>query len=444
MATLKSILKRLDKKRSDYEKYDFSIAENHAFKAFFDLAQEFDSIKDFYRLCVAIPLGYFSLYSRLYIISPKTNRFSLVASTGEDEKKPETDLIPSDKPYRTERNSLVLTVRGKEPLVEHLPFRTTGGVLGILEVYPAEGLDKHRELFFEKYANRIGYNLHNRFILQRNIEHVEFIRTLVRDIEHNIITPNMVYKPYLRNLNGKISKNKQIEVILKESLSEETPRKEDLERFLSELSEVNTDLETELGNLERHYKNTSLFLETLLRRGHFDHGRLMLRTQECNIKRDVLEPQLGQFREHFERMGIEVDDRMSGVPDEDVIGVVDIGLIAQVYSNLFSNALKYTRPVTTETGETAKFISYGREILKDYFGTGKDGIKFNVFSSGPHINPDEVGKIFEEGYRGKESMERPGTGHGLAFVKHVLELHRGSVGYEATRHGNNFYFILPH
>ena len=37
----------------------------------------------------------------------------------------------------------------------------------------------------------------------------------------------------------------------------------------------------------------------------------------------------------------------------------------------------------------------------------------------------------------------PGTGHGLAFVKQVVEIHGGVAGYEATEEGNNFYFILP-
>ena len=37
----------------------------------------------------------------------------------------------------------------------------------------------------------------------------------------------------------------------------------------------------------------------------------------------------------------------------------------------------------------------------------------------------------------------PGTGHGLSFIRHVIEMHGGRVGYEPTQEGNNFYFILP-
>jgi signal transduction histidine kinase len=45
--------------------------------------------------------------------------------------------------------------------------------------------------------------------------------------------------------------------------------------------------------------------------------------------------------------------------------------------------------------------------------------------------------------RGKSSKGIHGTGHGLAFIQHVVELHGGIIGYEKTSEGNNFYFILP-
>ena len=70
-------------------------------------------------------------------------------------------------------------------------------------------------------------------------------------------------------------------------------------------------------------------------------------------------------------------------------------------------------------------------------------MKYNVFSTGPHIEPSEREKIFEEGYRGANAVNRPGTGHGLGFVKNAVEIHGGVVGYEATQYGNNFYFVFP-
>lgn len=447
MATFDYILKRIESKKADYIQYNFTGAENDAFKTFFDLAQEFDGIGDFYVMCVAIPRAFFGLEARLFVIEPKLNDLSLVAKTEDPEEglhtPPPGEVQPSEHPYTTSHNSMVLTIRGKRLLIDQLPFKTRDDVLGLLEVYPIRERSPHTELFFEKYANRIGFNIHNRILVEKNIEHLRFIRALVADIEHNIIAPNMVYKLYLRHLRKKIMKNMELEDLFARYFSGEPKESLTPEHLLAELREVNQGLLGELENIEKHYQNMSLFLETLLRRSHFDKGRLTLIKKPCNMKKDVVRLQLERSSEQFREMGIAIDDRLSGIPDEEVISVVDVGLMAQVYANLFSNALKYTQEIVADSGEKKKYISYGREVIRDCFGPGRDGIKYNVFSTGPHIPPGEREKIFEDEYRGSNVANRPGTGHGLAFIKNAVELHGGIVGYEATRYGNNFYFILP-
>jgi signal transduction histidine kinase len=316
-------------------------------------------------------------------------------------------------------------------------------VLGLLEIFVVKDLSGHRELFFQKYANRIGFNIHNRFLVEKNIEHLKFIRSLVADIEHNIIVPNMVYKLFLRSLRGKIERNIHMEDLFFKKSSAGECDEACMNNFMKEFSDVNHGLETELENIEKHYKNMSLFIETLFRKSHFDQGRLTLRTKPCNIKKNVVQPQLERYIEQLKKMEIAVDDRFSGIPDAEIITVVDVGLIAQVYANLFSNAVKYTQEITNSSGETKKYISYGHEIVKDYFGPDKDGVKFNVFSTGAHIPQEEHEKIFEEEYRGSNVLTQPGTGHGLSFIKTAIEIHGGVAGYEPTQYGNNFYFILP-
>jgi len=253
----------------------------------------------------------------------------------------------------------------------------------------------------------------------------------------------MVYKLFLRGLRRRIEKNVEIE---KDFFRKSTAGQCDdacMTDFLKEFTDVNEGLKGELENLEKHYKNMSLFIETLFRKSHFDQGRLSLRTKPCNMKKDVVQPQLERYIEQLKRMGITVNDRFSGIPDSEIITVVDVGLIAQVYANLFSNAVKYTQPVKSESGEEIKYISYGREVITDYFGPGKNGVKFNVFSTGSHVPEAERSRLFDEEFRASNVINQPGTGHGLSFIKHAVEIHRGTVGYEPTRNGNNFYFILP-
>ncbi len=447
MTSLDYIIERIESKKIDYAKYSFTHIEYAALTAFFDLAQEFDSIEDFYTICAFIPKVFFSFETRLYLIDPKMNKLVLVAKTEDTGPDlytlPPQDVRPQEHPYYTASNSLVLTIHGKKFLIDQLPFKTEDDVLGLLEVYPANTFISHDELFLEKYANRIGFNIHNRLLFEKNIEHLRFIRTLVADIEHNIIAPNMIYRLFLKRLRRKIAKNLEIEELLARHAEKESNEEGIIITILEELTETNRGLMEELENIEKHYQNMSLFLETLLRRSHFDKGRLTLIKKPCNMKKTVVQPQLERFIEQFNKMGISIDDRFSGIPDEETISIVDVGLMAQVYSNLFSNALKYTREMITNTGEKKKYMAYGRELIKDYFGPGKDGIKYNVFTTGPHINPEESEKIFEDEYRGINSSHIPGTGHGLAFIKNAVEIHGGVVGYEATQYGNNFYFILP-
>jgi len=447
MEKLQYIYQRIEAKKADYKIYNFSSSEDNALKTFFDLAQEFDDIDYFYNLCVAIPKGFFDLDACLYLLAPGSNKLILVAKTGHHDHEigtcPPSHITPSDGPYFIDDNTLILTIRGKKSLIDQLPFEVKDNVIGLLEVYDVKEKDSHMMLFFEKYANRIGFNFHNRLLSEKNVEHLRFIRSLVADIEHNIIVPNMAYKLFLRNLKVKVTKNMEIEKTLSEHLASGSLDKESIEGIVKELNDVNQGLGIELENIEKHYKNMSLFIETLFRKSHFDRGRLVLRTKTCNMKYDIVQPQLERFLDRFKAAGILIDDRLSGIPDEEIVAVVDIGLMAQVYANLFSNALKYTQEIVTEEGEKKKYISYGYEVLKDYFGNGIDGVKYNVFSTGPHILPEERQHLFEEGYRGRDAASKPGTGHGLTFVKNVIEIHGGVVGYEPTRYGNNFYFILP-
>lgn len=446
MYTLVDILERIEAKKGDYELYGFSQTEYNAIMTFFDLAQEFDNIEDFYRLCVAIPKSFFDLNACLYLRAPESNGWQLMAKSNVQERKsslPLPDEIGSPEvSYYADDKNLVLPIRGKF-LLDQPAFHSKNSVLGILEVYPIEDRHEKNKLFLEKYVNRIGYNMHNKFLSEKNAEHLKFIRTLVADIEHNVIVPNMIYKLYFRRLRGKIMKNIALERLLSEEVAKKGDGEGPVENLLKEMKEVNRGLTEELENIGKHYANTSLFLETLFRRSHFDQGKLTLRTKTCNMKKDVVDPQLERYMEQFENAGITVDDRLSGIPDEEVISVVDVGLMAQVYANLFSNALKYTEEVIMHWGEKRMYMSYGHEVIKDFFGLGKDGIKYNVFNTGRHIPPEERGKIFEEGYRGSNTASKPGTGHGLIFIKNAVEIHGGVVGYEATPYGNNFYFIIP-
>ena len=82
-------------------------------------------------------------------------------------------------------------------------------------------------------------------------------------------------------------------------------------------------------------------------------------------------------------------------------------------------------------------------FMDDFFGKGFHGIRVEVFSSGPPIDKKDSERIFDEGFRLANNESVKGTGHGLHFVKNVIEVHGGIVGHTPKKFGNLFYFIIP-
>lgn len=431
------IKKRISEKIEDYDKYAFTQNQDCALKTFFDLAQEFDDQRDFYTICVLIPKVFYQLECQLFLVNEKGN-FDMVCHTHNSLRD------GSEK----RNDSFRFLIQGNMELLSSLPYLSHNGLLGMLEIHPANKLTAHMKLFLEKYVNRIGFQLHNRLIIEKNKEHLQFIKSLVSDIGHNVIVPNMYFKLFFRRLKGKIDRANALgdeignKLIASTAVGDDSTVNE-LNFLASELKYLNESMEEQFQEILSHYEQTSLFLETLLRRSHFEEGRYVIEPRRVNFREKIIRPQLNRYIHRFREKNIAVDNQLSGIPDEEITVVADVGLISQAYANLFSNAAKYTGEVMDREGHTHKFVAVGMESLANYFGEGKEGIKFNVFSTGPHILSEDIPRLFEEGYRGKNVEGEYGTGHGLKFIKEVVELHGGTVGYETTEAGNNFFFVLP-
>jgi signal transduction histidine kinase len=447
---LATILPRICEKREDYEKYRFTTIQGRTLRAFFDLAQEFETLENFYRVCVLVPKEFMGFDSCLYLVDPDTKKLQIACDSIKGLKVCGMDtpehIRVSESAYVT-GDKFVAPIRGNRRLFVRKPLSQAEEIIGSFAVFPLSGFGENDRLFFEKYANRIGYNLHYKLISVESERHIKFINTLVADIEHNVLVPNMKYKLFLNKLRKKIHELEDIEKNLGKEI-EAGIRKEPIEighieQIKRSLSVLCIDILKEYEEVDKHYQNTSLFLESLLRRDHFEKGHLVLRRRMCRFRKEVLDQQLERYKQRLERQGIHIDYNLGEMPDEDIPLLVDVGLISQVYANLFSNAEKYCEEVINEQGVPVKFMSYGQEVIKDFFGPGKHGIKFNVFTTGRHIPSGESSLIFDEGFRGTGSENKQGVGHGLHFMKKVVEVHGGIVGYESTNLGNNFFFVLP-
>ncbi|MGO8944829.1 MAG: sensor histidine kinase [Syntrophobacteraceae bacterium] len=440
---------RVREKKESYRRYNFERSQEEAFATFFDLAQEFTTIDSLYQICVSVPKEFFNLDSRIYIIEPKLSQLELVCTS-------ERGLIPPaergnhsavvvENPVEAEE-SWFFPIRGNLALMDMLPFFGRSSVLGLFEVLPKHRVDERKEFFLEKFTNRIGYNLHQKLLVQQNIDHIKFINQLVSDIEHNVITPNLYYKLFLIRLRKMIENYKNIEDLTREMVENPSVCEavaQTLQNAGETLRETNRGLQAEYFALSKHYEHTSLFLETLFRKDHFQKGTYVLRKQSCNFRTEIIKPLIDRYASKFETKGITVDDRIENVPDEQVTLFVDKGLISQVFDNFFSNALKYTGQSRDDSGQTIRFFSLNRQIIQDAFGEDKPGVRLNFFTTGKPLSREECSRVFEEGYRAVGGSAESGRGHGLHFVKNVIEIHGGMVGCEPQTNGNLLYLILP-
>ena len=90
-------------------------------------------------------------------------------------------------------------------------------------------------------------------------------------------------------------------------------------------------------------------------------------------------------------------------------------------SNLVDNAVNYA-----PEGTTIELRAVRR---------GQD-VEVSVSDAGPGIPPEDVKRVFERFYRVDKSRSRPGgTGLGLSIVKHLVELHGGTVRAENRPEG---------
>jgi signal transduction histidine kinase len=117
-------------------------------------------------------------------------------------------------------------------------------------------------------------------------------------------------------------------------------------------------------------------------------------------------------------------------PSTDIYALADEEALNKIFSNLFSNAIKYSqgyvciRLMQPEKAENRLII----EISND----------------GPLIPPDMRERIFEPFYRLKGNGKQKGTGIGLALARSLAELHKGRIYVEnGVSHLNVFLFILP-
>jgi signal transduction histidine kinase/CheY-like chemotaxis protein/AraC-like DNA-binding protein len=220
-------------------------------------------------------------------------------------------------------------------------------------------------------------------------------------------------------------------------------------RFFSNIShELRTPLTLILSPLEQMEEQTQApllkkRLNVMLRNGRkllsrinqlLDLARLEKGGIRIALQEEEINPVLGQIIEPFTLFAAEKGIRILYLEEHSGIRLCfDRDILEKIIDNLLSNALKFTPP----GGEIT--ITLG--LIPD-----KKQVRIIVRDTGTGIAEEELTRIFDRFYQVRDSRGngQEGTGIGLAFVKELIAMHKGSISVEsAPGKGTAFTLLLP-
>lgn len=125
----------------------------------------------------------------------------------------------------------------------------------------------------------------------------------------------------------------------------------------------------------------------------------------------------------------------------------DRQVLEKILLNLVSNAFKYTAnggAITVKVTRSPERLqpSFQNELIQKSAYQGKEYIYIQVADNGIGISKDSIKHLFERYYKITDS--HLGSGIGLAFVKSLTFLHKGSISvYSERQKGTEFIVALP-
>jgi len=181
-----------------------------------------------------------------------------------------------------------------------------------------------------------------------------------------------------------------------------------------------------LAIIQEHAQRLNTLVNDLLSLAHLESKEITLEKKDINL-RQLAEGVILGFKSQLRKSDVEVKDELPA----SLSIKADKNRIEQVFTNLIDNAIKFNK-------EKGLVRIYARDL------DGK--IKIFIEDSGLGIPEKDLNRIFERFYRVDKARSRElgGTGLGLSIVKHIIELHDGTVGVESVEGiGSKFWMVLP-
>ena len=204
-------------------------------------------------------------------------------------------------------------------------------------------------------------------------------RQLVSNITHELKTPLAIIHSYAEGLQSGIAEDKK-------------------EKYLATI-------------LEEAQRMDGMVLE-MLDHSRLESGKVRLAADHFSLYQ-LTESIAAKLTPAMEEKQLELSWGFSN----DCMLTADESRMAQVVTNLMTNAVRYTPE--------------GGCIWLRVFADAKDAT-FQIENEGTHLPEEIKEKIFETFYRADDSRTVKGTGLGLPIAKSIVELHRGNIRVQNT------------
>ena len=212
-----------------------------------------------------------------------------------------------------------------------------------------------------------------------------------------------------------------------------------LDKKCGKLNETQEDYLKDVHHSSNHLL---LLINDILDLSKVEAGKLAYTPTEVNLKM-LLRNSLNMFVEKALKQSIKLDLNLNGAPD--TISA-DERKLKQVFYNLVSNAVKFTKPGGCVTVNVSRIQLDGKHSLSKTIDS-EGAILFSVRDTGIGLKREDLDRIFDsfEQVENAASRKYQGTGLGLSLTKQLVELHNGKIWVESDGEGqgSTFFFYVP-
>jgi signal transduction histidine kinase len=184
------------------------------------------------------------------------------------------------------------------------------------------------------------------------------------------------------------------------------------------------DLEHGLSVIERNARLQARLVDDLLDMSRIVSGKLRLDVQRVDLA-EVIEAAVQTAQPAAQAREI----RIQKILDHQIVVAGDPGRLQQVFWNLFSNAVKFT-----PTGGSVRVVT---ERVESH-------VEVSVIDTGQGMSAEFLAHAFER-FRQSDSaptQKTGGLGLGLSIVRHLVEMHGGTVEARSDGEGKGATFVV--